>query len=32
MPVAHVQHGPKLSVDVGVHSTEQSAGIIVIKI
>ena len=29
MPVAHVYHEPKRSVDVGVRSTEQSVGIIV---
>ena len=29
VPVTHVQRRPKRSEDVGVHSTEQSAGIIV---
>lgn len=31
MPVAHVQHRPKRSVDGEVRSTKQSVGIIVIK-
>lgn len=31
MPVAHVQHGPKQSVDVGVRSTEQFVDIIIIS-
>ena len=31
MPVAHVQHRPKRSVDVEVRSTKRSVGIMVIK-